>query len=442
MMTKCINRVVALLIAAAVLMLIPLPVFAENPPYSLSIQGRVISVTQSGAEVARYNAQNSDYALTANRSGLLFQFTNAAGKTTAIALGEQSDLQVDGTMTSLTVSSMVGSMTRLVTGADSKIGTLIIYAPMQAQINGSVTTLSVQGAASVDVPAAGSVTTAQLVHRQAALTASGTVKTVEKVTDATASGNGIGKITALSSKASNVGSVRSRSGLVLDNRDWRDDRYYDRYYDDYYYNDYYYDGYYDDYYNDRYYSSSSRTTTTNGSSIRLEAKTIYADYDDRLSELEDDLEDAVRAYTRSGGSRVYGDVYWVDEDDYADQTGYYSFYFEPDNRYSRVKGRIRIIVDDDDDDDRYSGSKRNIYFDIDNDAIYVSEDDDLQLRDLIDELESAVRVYDKDDDEVDGEFKWKSSSKRVKDTDYYDFTFTPDSSRYRKKTGRIKIHVN
>ena len=81
------------------------------------------------------------------------------------------------------------------------------------------------------------------------------------------------------------------------------------------------------------------------SDVRLEADSFHADDGDRLYHYQDDLEDNVKAYNRSG-KRIYGDVEWEDDDERISGDGYYRFTFYPDDGdYDDTDGKIKIYAD-------------------------------------------------------------------------------------------------
>ncbi|HIX65294.1 MAG TPA: hypothetical protein H9736_03510, partial [Candidatus Anaerotruncus excrementipullorum] len=171
-----------------------------------------------------------------------------------------------------------------------------------------------------------------------------------------------------------------------------------------------------------------------GGDLRLETSTIYADDGDRLRDLEDQLEDNVRAY--HNGSRVYGEVEWVSSrNTTVSRTRSYDFRFIPNSsRYDTVRGSIRVVVDDDDSDYDY-------YLEIDDIEV---DGDDYTLRDLRSDLRRAVKAYDDDTDRrVSGSLEWRESdSTRVRESGYYEFVFDPSSSRYDSTRDDIYIRVN
>lgn len=393
---------------------------ANDPPYTIKVDKNVAYFLQNGEVTGTYALKPADLSLSTDRQGeVLVSFVTTKGTSYAVTLGKQATVTVTGTVNSLTASSGLTANTALVVDAQGSVKNLNLYAPITATVQGTVETLTQKGASTVTVEAAGKVTTAILTNKQASLKADGTVTTVEKVTDATADGKGLGKVTGLSAESAaqaakgttpttptiSVSRAREKSGLMVDNSDSRTDT-----------------------------SSKNATVVTSGR-IRLQAKTIDATYGDTLDELQSDLEDAVKAYNNSTGKRLDGEVSWVsDGDTKVRDTEYYRFDFEADSSgYSTARGRIKISVDDDDD-------KKTVYLEFD--PIYVSKASDMTLRDLQSELESAVTAYARrGGDTVDGTLRWSSSSRRVNSTDYYSFTFTPDSSRYKKTTDKIKINV-
>lgn len=412
--------------------------------YSVEVEKGKVHFVQNGERVGTYNAKNTDLTLSIGRTGnLLVSFPNANGNTSSVTLGKQRAVQVSGTMHSLTANSTLTGDVALTVPSASAVTGMTINAPIEARIYGKVGTLTVQAAADVVVEKGAEVTTARLANANSLLTANGTVTTVQKNSKAQVKGNGVGKTTTLSASsvaASGKTIARSKSGLIIDSsgtpllggtiRNTTSSSSGLRTSSS---------------------SSSSKTTSTNSGNLRLTASTIYADYKDDLKSLEDELQDAVRAYDRDTGKRVYGDAYWVDKSSKeVTRTGTYSFAFEDDgNDYGEARGKIRIVVDDDDrydDDDDDDRGSRSYYFEIDKLEVGFdrSERRDYEVQDVIseDEIEDYVTAYDKSTDkEIEGDFELTSKKSNTLGTSI-GFRFRPDSSRYSVKTGSIKIEFD
>lgn len=414
------------------------PVSVPANLYSVEVAGGKVYFAKNGARVGSYSASATDLTLAINSNGnFLVSFPNSKGTTSSITLGDQRSLVISGTANSVTAHSSLGGSVALTTDVGSNISTMTLNAPVEAHIYGTVGTVNAQASADVIVERGASVTRARMVSANSLLTANGTVKTVEKNAKAQVKGSGVVQTAALTtgSSASGTSIARSKSGLIIDSNGvpllgssasrttstsssgLRNSS-----------------------------SSSSKTTTSTSGNLRLTASTIYADYRDELRSLESKLRNAVRAYDRDSGKRVYGDVYWEDDPKKeVKSTGTYKFAFEADgNDYGDVTGRIRIVVDDDDyyDDDDDRGS-RSYKFEIDDDVnIGIAREDrrDYKLEDAMDEDEISdyVTAIDKSTDkEIDGKFEWVSPRQTLGSS--ATFRFRPDSSRYAVKTGTIRF---
>lgn len=422
------------------------PVSVPANLYSVEVAGGKVYFAKNGARVGSYSASATDLTLAINSNGnFLVSFPNSKGTTSSITLGDQRSLVISGTANSVTAHSSLGGSVALTTDVGSNISTMTLNAPVEAHIYGTVGTVNAQASADVIVERGASVTRARMVSANSLLTANGTVKTVEKNAKAQVKGSGVVQTAALTtgSSASGTSIARSKSGLIIDSNGvpllgssasrttstsssglrnsssgLRNSS-----------------------------SSSSKTTTSTSGNLRLTASTIYADYRDELRSLESKLRNAVRAYDRDSGKRVYGDVYWEDDPKKeVKSTGTYKFAFEADgNDYGDVTGRIRIVVDDDDydDDDDDNRGSRSYKFEIDDDVdIGIAWEDrrDYKLEDAMneDDISDYVTAIDKSTDkEIDGKFEWVSP--RQTPGRSATFRFRPDSSRYAVKTGTIRF---
>lgn len=418
------------------------PVSVPANLYSVEVAGGKVYFAKNGARVGSYAASATDLTLSINSSGnFLVSFPNSRGNTSSVTLGDQRSLVISGTANSVTAHSSLGGSVALTTDVGSNISTLTLNAPVEAHIYGTVGTVNAQASADVIVERGASVTRARMVSANSMLTANGTVKTVEKNAKAQVKGSGVAQTTGLTtgSAASGTSIARSKSGLIIDSNGvpllgsssyrttsttsssgLRNSS-----------------------------SSSNSSTTSTSGDLRLTASTIYADYRDELRSLESKLRNAVRAYDRDSGKRVYGDVYWVDSP-YKEvkSTGTYKFAFEADSRdYGDVTGRVRIVVDDDyDDDDDDDRGSRTYKFEIDDDVnLGIAREDrrDYKLEDALpeDEISDYVTAIDrKNDEEIDGDFEWVSPRQTLGSS--ATFRFRPHSSRYAVKTGTIHFEFD
>ncbi|MBR5486167.1 MAG: hypothetical protein IKV41_06615 [Oscillospiraceae bacterium] len=184
-------------------------------------------------------------------------------------------------------------------------------------------------------------------------------------------------------------------------------------------------------------SSSKDVMVTKSNRITFRALEMEAEYKDTLRDIEDDLENHVKAYD-SNGTRIYGDFEWDDSRSTTlRRNGTYEFRFDPDSsRYTTAYGKVRVVVDDDDDYDRDGD---DIELEIDS---FEVDDDDGTLEDYEDELEDSVEAFNDDDDEVRGRVEWVDEDERVRRTGWYKFRFIPSSSRYEVVRSEIKIYVD
>ncbi|MCR2025459.1 hypothetical protein [Anaerotruncus colihominis] len=186
----------------------------------------------------------------------------------------------------------------------------------------------------------------------------------------------------------------------------------------------------------------SGSSSSSGKKVRLYVSPItVSSTSKRLRDLEDALEDSVKAYY--DGSSVRGDVSWEDSaSTQVKKTGTYQFVFKPDSSsYKTVTGEIKIIVDTDSDDGNNSAYGNDDYT-LEIEDIHISSSTK-RLGSLLSDLEDAVVARNDDGDKIDGEPYWvDSSNTRVRETGTYRFTFTPKSSRYDPVTAKIKIYVD
>ena len=442
---------------------------AAASPYSVQVQNNTLSFVQNGAVTGSFSMANNNLTLMVDSTGaLLVCFYNPQGTYVGVTLGSQRDLSLSGTVGVLTLNSSYGGTlsswaltNQLVIrgGATANLynGVGILEIPGNGTANVQVGTIVnaaylSSSAARVNVVSGGQVTRAHAVSRNC-LAGSGLVQSLSidsgvyggSGSGSTSGGSGSLRLTASTiyadygdrlsqlesalrsrvkaydratgkSVPGTVSWVDSRSAAVTRTGDYA----------------FYFD------------PTSSRYSTVRGTirivveddggDLRLETSTIYADDGDRLRDLEDQLEDNVRAY--HNGSRVYGEVEWVSSrNTTVSRTRSYDFRFIPNSsRYDTVRGSIRVVVDDDDSDYDY-------YLEIDDIEV---DGDDYTLRDLRSDLRRAVKAYDDDTDRrVSGSLEWRESdSTRVRESGYYEFVFDPSSSRYDSTRDDIYIRVN
>lgn len=413
--------------------------------YSLNMTESKLSFVRNGSSVKSYSLNSNNVTLRINDRGQMVASFETTSGPAAVNLGDQRTVQLTGTYNTVTADPSLGGSVKLIADSGSNIANMVLKAPTEIHIYGVVGTASLQAAADVVVERGATVTTARMVNSRSLLTANGAVKTLEKTATSIVKGSGVVQTTGLSK--SNLGSTsysslagsstsvaRTLSGLKIDPSNTKitsvvGSR----------------PSGTSGLKNSTSSSSSSSTTTTSGD-IRLVASNIRTSYDVELRTLNRTLANNVKAYDRTSGKQIYGDVYWV-KDEYTEVTssGYYSFSFEADSgNYGEVTGRVYISTSgssSNNDDDR---SGRSYYFEIDRDGIdtgiHRDDREDYRLDDISESwIEDVVRAYDsKTDDEIDGDFEWVNPSRKLTSSSAQ-FRFIPDSSRYSKKTGSVKL---
>ncbi|WP_308752518.1 hypothetical protein [uncultured Anaerotruncus sp.] len=444
-----VKRITALCLALVMMLSLAVGASAASN-YSLKVQNKYVQFYRGGNLTGSYLSKDGAISLNSSKGDLLVCFIDSTGKSRRITLGSQSDLSVTGSLPSLSLPKTLDS-------------------DVQVTIGGTVNTLTVAGANKVTVSRGATVTTAKLTNSKAKLTAASgsSVKSVTAVTKSSVSGT----VGSLKTGNSNDSDSTSGSSALKLSTQTIDADYGDKL-----------SSLQDDLedsvtasYNGRkvpgkvsWVSSGSTVlrrsgtvrflftpdsgsykktygsvyidvdgdggnSSTSSTGVKLTTKTIRADSGDRLRDLEDDLEDNVKA--TYDGKTISGEVSWdSSRSTVVKKSGSYKFVFEPDSsRYKTTTGTIRITVDGDDDDDDDIELRIG--------TINV-KNTTTRLRSLVSELEDEVRAYDDDGDRIDGEVKWVSDTTRVTKTGYYEFYFIPDSSRYDRVRDEIKITVN
>lgn len=444
-----VKRITALCLALVMMLSLAVGASAASN-YSLKVQNKYVQFYRGGNLTGSYLSKDGAISLNSSKGDLLVCFTDSTGKSRRITLGSQSDLSVTGSLPSLSLPKTLDS-------------------DVQVTIGGTVSTLTVAGANKVTVSRGATVTTAKLTNSKAKLTAASgsSVKSVTAVTKSSVSGTvGSLKTGNSSDSDSTSGSSALKLSTTTIDADYGDKL----------------SSLQDDLedsvtasYNGRkvpgkvsWVSSGSTVlrrsgtvrflftpdsgsykktygsvyidvdgdggnSSTSSTGVKLTTKTIRADSGDRLRDLEDDLEDNVKA--TYDGKTISGEVSWdSSRSTVVKKSGSYKFVFEPDSsRYKTTTGTIRITVggdDDDDDDIELRIGTINV------------KNTTTRLRSLGSELEDEVRAYDDDGDRIDGEVKWVSDTTRVTKTGYYAFYFIPDSGSYDRVRDEIKITVN
>ena len=387
-MKALIKKCAALVLAAATALSLAAGIQAATTIYSVKIQKNSILVQNKGKTVQTYNAKSTDLTLSREDGELLLGYKNAQNLSRDIALGTQSTLTVEGTVSSLSLDSSLPTSMRLVLDTGSSVSSLKIAAPGKITIRGKVDTLTVSSAARITVSKGGAVTDATLTSGSAVLTA-GTgaqVKYATVVKKSSVSGSGIG-------------TVKVRGSDSDDDND-------------------------DD------------TTTDDG--LTVKTSTISARSGDTLRDLESDLNHYVKVYDEDG-DRIDGKAEWVSSySTKVKKTGTFKFDFYPDDDdYDTVRGTIKISVSGGDDDDSTNDDGLTVK------TSTISARSGDTLRDLESDLNHYVKVYDEDGDRIDGKAEWVSSySTKVKKTGTFKFDFYPDDDDYDDVRGSIRIEVS
>lgn len=341
--------------------------------YSISMGQGVMSVLKGGKVTNSFKVANNDVTATTDWEGdLMVCFNNAQGDYVGVALGSQEIINFYGTIGTLLLDESLDRP--VVIGPSARVTKLKVKAPVKVSIWGRVDNGIVEAAASL--------------------------------------------VTAKGSQTSNISFEDSSAriyineGSVVDGTTIRSS---------------------EDLGGNRYGNSSTSSSKT-VSGITLKTNTIYADYDDTLGELLDDLDSNVTAYNRSG-RRLYGEVEWEDRSSLkVGDSGRFRFRFIPeDDDYDTVTGSIRIVVDDDDD-----------YEDLDltiGEINVTKTNNPRRLASYLNKLNNAIEAYNEDGRRVYGEAKW-TSNKKVEESGKFKFVFVPYSSKYRTVRDEIQINVN
>ena len=387
-MKALIKKCAALALAAATAMSLAAGIQAAATIYSVKVQKNSILVQNKGKTVQTYNAKSTDLTLSREDGELLLGYKNAQNLSRDIALGTQSTLTVEGTVSSLTLDSSLPTSTRFVLDTGSSVSSLKIASPGKITIRGKVDTLTVSSAARITVSKGGAVTDATLTSGSAVLTAG----TGAKVKNATV-------VKKSSVSGSGIGTVKVRGS---DSDDGNDDD----------------------------------TTTDDG--LTVKTSTISARSGDTLRDLESDLNHYVKVYDEDG-DRIDGKAEWVSSySTKVKKTGTFKFDFYPDDDdYDTVRGTIKISVSGGDDDDSTNDDGLTVK------TSTISARSGDTLRDLESDLNHYVKVYDEDGDRIDGKAEWVSSySTKVKKTGTFKFDFYPDDDDYDDVRGSIRIEVS
>ncbi|HIX65184.1 MAG TPA: hypothetical protein H9736_02940 [Candidatus Anaerotruncus excrementipullorum] len=459
-MKKQLRRAVSLCLTLAVILTLGVLASAASP-YSVKAAAKSISFIQNGYVTGTYAAKNNNITLMKDSAGdLLVCFYTSQGKYVGVTLGSQSSLTLSGSIGTLTIDrsfsgavTLAGSVSTLKVNSGStvtvasggSVGTATLSstsAKLKVSSGGKVTTATAKNKSQVTVSGTGRVTTFKVGGKTTSVGSSGgsstsAKKSTPKMTTKVISAKYGDTLEELESKlkssvkAYDRSTNRSISGTVSwvadeDTEVTRKSTYKYRF---------------DPADDDKYYSVTgsvkievSGSSSSSSGKLTVETETLYASSGDRLRDLEDELEDCVTVTDRYG-DEVDGSLEWVSSGSTKVKNNTsYKFEFEPDDDdYSKITGYVKIRFGSG------SSSGRLRYT-----TSTIQADSGDTLRELEDELEDSVRVYDRDDgDRVYGDFEWvRSRSTKVTKDGTYEFEFDPDNSRYDAFTGEIKIEVD
>ena len=382
-MGKTRNRFWAVCLVFVMLFSFAVPIQAANYPYSINVKDNHVLFIRNGVVEGSYLVNNTSLTLMSQAGDLLVCFYNNQNVYKYITLGKQSSLNVSGAMQSLSLNKNLDKTVKVNTASSSSINKMqVSSASNNVNIHGKVGTLTVSSAAKVSVQNDASVGTANLTSSRSRLNTVGTgyVDLVQAANRSSVSNRGIG-------------TLRIGTNFAV-------------------------------------------SATTNSSGLRLSAKNLYADYNDRLRDVLYDLANNVTATV--GGKKVSGSVSWTaPTSTLLKRSGTYQYLFKSTNgTYGSKRGSVRIIVDDY-YDDHYDYDDD---IDLDIDSFTVSSSSK-RLSNYTSKLNSHVKAYNDDGRRISGEAEWVLSSTRVRETDYYSFVFIPNSSRYSRIRDEIKIYV-
>ncbi len=381
-MKKQARRLLGLVLAAGLVLGGAVTGWADAiSTYSVSVGQGVLSIIRSGKVTNSFRTLSSDVtAMTASDGSLMVCFTNSQGEYVGVALGSQEIVNFYGAIGTLRLDDSLDRP--VVIGASARVTKLKVDAPVKVSVWGRVDSGNVDAAASI-VTAKGSQIS-NLYFEDS----SGRLYVNEgSVVDGTTilySGNNLGNISSNSSSS----------------------------------------------------SSSRRDSTTSRTvdGITLKTTKIYADYDDTLGDLLDELQASVEAYNRRGKA-LDGRVRWKDDATTdVDDGGRFRFEFIPDDDdYDTVSSTIRIVVDED-------VGYEDVHLDIEQITVSKSKNPK-RLSYYLSRLENKVEARNDDGRRVYGEFKWSGSNKKVEESGDYYFTFTPYSSKYKVVKDKIYIEL-
>lgn len=127
-MKNLMKRLFATALSAAMLLGIGVGASAAEP-LSVQVSTSKVSVMQGNKEVSSYSIKSSDLSLSTNSDDkMVLSFKDAASKKRNISLGTQTTLDIDGTMTSLTLDKALASTNTITVLPNSNISKLTVHA--------------------------------------------------------------------------------------------------------------------------------------------------------------------------------------------------------------------------------------------------------------------------------------------------------------------------
>lgn len=357
---------------------------ATTTGYSVKVANKAISFILSGKTVGTHNSRDGNVTIVTAPSGSLgLCYYTTDNRYVRVNLGNQTSLDITGTIPTLTIDKSLNSNVNITLGSDANVTAMKINSKNKVTIGGKVNSLTVASGATVSVVSGATVTTAKLSSSMAKLTA--------------ASGSVVSKVTSVSGASVSGKGIKNSSNSNT--------------------------------------SSSSGTTTKN--------VTLSADDGDTLSDLLEDLNKKVKIYD-DNGSRVIGTAEWDNSGSTKVRDGNtYEYTFYPNStKYDEVSGTAKITISDSSSSskDKDKEDSKTLRLDI---ASIFNRASSAKLRDLEDYLDEAVVAYDSKDRQVSGRSEWISdTSTSVRSGQSYSFIFVPNDSTYDSARGTVKIELN
>jgi len=348
--------------------------------YTVSVSSGQISIMKSGYVTNTFRTKGNGATVTTGENGnLLVCFYDTNDRYVGVNLGSQEIVNFYGSIGTLKLDSSLDRP--VVIGATATVAKLEVEAPVKVSIWGKVNSGSVDAAATL-VAAKGSTVSDVYFYNSRSRFYANEGSVVDGTTIRSSEDGG----------SYRYGSSSASSG-----------------------------------------SSTSSSSTSTSSGITLKTTALDAIIGDRLEDLENELQYNVEARDRHG-RRLDGEFEWVDRGSTRLwETKRYKFRFNPDDSgYDTVTGTIRIIVDDDDE------YKEELTLDI---TPFSTSYDNKRLTYFLSKLEDRVEAHNADGKRISGKVKWSNSSRRVTESGYYKFIFTPNNPEYQTVKDQIWIEV-